>query len=163
MKRIVIILSLIFALAISLSVTIPALADTPSGTTAITGSLATHVEISVPAGFALPELIPGQDSTSAVKTVTVNCNKANWTLAVKEDSGDGKMSDGGNILANALKIKGGDVGSYTALSGTDLKLKDANGAKGTVAVDNIYFQQSTTWDDVAGSYAITVTFTVTPS
>jgi hypothetical protein len=163
MKRTTIILSLIFALAIALSVSIPTLAAN-TGTTVITGTLGAHIDITAdPADFSLPELIPDVASVSDAKTVTVKCNKAGWTLDVEEVSGDGFMS-GTAILTNPLMVQGGDLGTAGWTSVAGAPVLESSGAKtGGTGTDfnDIKFSQTATYDDDPDTYTITVTFTAT--
>jgi hypothetical protein len=165
MKRTVIILSFIFALAIALSASIPTLAATDTKTTTITGTLGGAIEVTAPGDFVIGTLTPDQLTNSSVKTVTVKCNKA-WSLTVADKRGSpvlaGHMDDGTHALTNALTVKGGDQSGYTALSATPVTLK-ASGNPGVNSINDIYFQQDTEWTDDAsvGSYTITVTFTTT--
>ncbi len=94
-------------------------------------------------------------------TATVNSNVA-WTLKAHEASGDGKMAAGTDNLTNALKVKGGDQGTYTALGGdaAPVSLETAGATGGSQAITPITFQQDVLWTDVPGNYTITVTFTV---
>ena len=160
MKRTVIILSLIFALAIVLSVSIPTLAaSTDTGTTTITATLGGHIDITAdPDDFSLPALVPDQNVVSDAKTVSVKCNKAGWTLAVSEVAGDGKMS-GTAALTNPLYVDGGDLTGYTSLA--TAPVLESGGAKtGGTAVDitDIVFQQMATYADDPDTYTITITF-----
>lgn len=166
MKRTLIILSLIFALAIALSASIPTLAsNTDTGTTIITGTIKGSIDITANTPTATitgmdPEVM--KESTTPV-SVTVKSNKAGWKLTVKEDSGgDGYMSNGSVILANPLMVKGGDLGTTltSIVGGPEL---ENNGAKGTAEIISpIIFAQNASWaDDAALTYSITVVFTAT--
>lgn len=165
MKRTVIILSLIFALATALSVTIPTLAASDTGTTTITATMATAIDVTAPANFALGALVPDQATNSSAKTVTVKCNKAGWDLTVSDERitpiSKGHMDDGTTALTNALTAKGGDQTSYAPLSSA-VTLK-SSGSRGSTDITDVLFQQNTVWGDDSsiGTYTITVTFTGT--
>jgi len=166
MKRTVIILSLIFALAIALSVSIPTLAAT--GTTTIIGQVQSAITISaVPASNVnLGSLTPEILAESGTLTVTVKCNSVakTWSLKVKEDgaSPDGKMSSSTDIAFNPLQVRGGDLGT-TTYYGIDTERTligagTATGKSGT-PTSNIQFAQTASYDDDPGDYGITVLFT----
>jgi hypothetical protein len=85
MKRTVIVLSLIFALSIALSVSIPTLAATT--TTTIGGTVQSAITVSVTtAPGDLSTIIPGgADATTGTGVVTVICNdKDGWTLTASD-------------------------------------------------------------------------------
>jgi hypothetical protein len=156
MKRTVIVLSLIFALAIALSASIPTLAATATAGTAITGTLASKVEISAPASYslgALPATVP-----SAV-TVNVKCNKG-WTLTAQAP----KMTDGVNTLQNALE-GAKHLGTYAFLD-TVQTIEPAGAKTGASGVNTAVDLRQTIVDYVDAAtdttpYSTTITFTVT--
>jgi hypothetical protein len=161
MKRTVIILSLIFALVIALSVSIPTLALDDTETTVITGTVPLSINITAhPGDFDLGTLTLDTQIQSGDKTVSVKCNKAGWTLTVAETSGDGFMANGSTPLTEPLYVKGGHLSeTYTGLN-TSPSL-ETSGAKGTVDITDIEFAQTSRDADTAGIYTITVTFTAT--
>jgi hypothetical protein len=172
MKRTVITLSLIFALAIALSASIPTLAAPGSATdtTVITGNIRANIEITAhPADFSLTNMDPGVIKESSPLTVTVHSNKAGWTLDVAETGGavDGKMQSTltpFTALTNPLMVKGGDLGvlpaDYESITGTPRLV--TSGGKGTISTTDIQFAQTADWlDDAALAYTISVIFTAT--
>jgi len=76
MKRIVIILSLIFTLAIALSASIPTLAADPDKDIVITGHVPAVIDVSVDdATLALSgDIIPGEPAVTAGAIVTIQSN-----------------------------------------------------------------------------------------
>jgi hypothetical protein len=163
MKRTVIILSLIFALAIALSASIPTLAA-PTDTTVVSGTVKAAIDVTSPATVSVGDLIPPSASTSADQTVTVKCNKPGWSLAAEDMTvgvNKGHMLNGGTALINHLTIEGGDQVAYAPLSAA-VPIEDGTGAvKGTTTITGITFQQTADWEDVEATYSITVTFTGT--
>jgi len=138
---------------------VPVMAATD--TTDVTGTITATIEVDAPTSANLGDMEPTVAKTleGGDITVTVKCNVDGWTLGAKEDAGDGKMSGTPGTLTNALKIKGGALTTYTALSGTDVMITPTTPVAGETAVNNVNFQQTTTWADKAGSYSITITFT----
>lgn len=167
MKRTVIVLSLIFALAIALSVSIPTLAADDSGTTVITGTLGGHIDITDNTStLSFDALIPDQlVTTNGSASVSVKCNKAGWTLTVEEygAGADQKMAiTAGDIAENELQVRGGDISSWTDI-GPAAELVES-GAKysdtsAVTVINDIQFGQTATYEDDAGEYTITVLFT----
>lgn len=167
MKRTTIILSLIFALAIALSVSIPTLADaSDTGTTVISGTLGGHIDITAnTSDLSLPDLIPDQRVvTTDNASVSVKCNKAGWTLTVQEygAGADQKMSSSTDTAYNSLQVRGGDITSWTnigpaaALENGGAKYSDTHAV---TTINNIQFGQTADYEDDAGVYTITVLFT----
>jgi hypothetical protein len=162
MKRTVIILSLIFALAIALSASIPTLAAT--GTTQVTGSISAVVEITVPTGaVALGDLSPNDllSPKTDTKIVTVKSNK-NWTLTAADTTSPTSYkgyltTSGGTVhLTNVLSVSA--PGHSGDLTGTSLSLN--SGAKTSGTPTTVTFSQTPSWDDeTEGAYTMTVTFT----
>jgi hypothetical protein len=168
MKRTVIILSLIFALAIALSASIPTLAlQTDTGTTTITGTIKGNIDITANSASAtITGMDPGVPKDSSVVSVTVKSNKAGWTLDVEENgvTPDGKMA--GTLtpfpaLTNELYVKGGDIAIAESILGAPQLVE--SGAKSVAnTIGDIYFVQTADWlDDAALTYTITVVFTAT--
>jgi len=145
---------MVFALAAPLAVS-----ASNTGDTTITGTVTGVIEVTVPGGFAMPSLVPGTSPESGAKTATVDCNNTAWELDVKGSDNGFMVDSTPTALANAMKIKGGDINDYTALTGSDQSLK--TGGAGTTTINDIYFQQTVAWTDAPGSYSITVTFTGT--
>ena len=166
MKRTVIVLSLIFALAIALSVSIPTIADSDSGNTVVSGTLSKHIDITAVSDAALAiTLIPESPQVSEAVTVSVKSNAA-WSLTVIEVDGgvDGLMNTSANAahLTNALKVWSFVTSDYADLSGSPVTIKN-DGTKTTggsaYTTPNITFQQEAEYDDTPGDYSINVQFT----
>lgn len=165
MKKLVLLLSIVFAVAMALSITIPALASS-SDTTNITGSVQTAIDVNAPNTVSVGNLVPGTASESFYKTVTVKCNKAGWTLTVSDEWNDppqlGHMiADLGTetaALLNPIEVKG-NARPYAYLN-TSVLLEDGSGASmGITNITDLRFRQFTDWNDALGNYIITVTFT----
>lgn len=133
-----------------------------SGTTEVSGTVAAAIEVTAPAPASLGSMDVGDNELASNITVTVNCTSLTWTLGAREDGGDGKMSGTPGTLLNALKIRGGDQSSYTALSGTDVLLEDTGAtAAGQTDISDVNFQQTVEYADQVGTYSINITFTGT--
>jgi hypothetical protein len=153
------VIAISLSLVLILLLVLPVSAQADSGNVQILGSVSSTITVTVPGTFAMPDFVPGNNSTSSAKAVTVNTNGVHWTLKVVESgtSPDGKMSGTNGTLTNTLKVKGGDVADYTSLA-SEVTLKTGS-VTGESQINNIYFQQSVASGDVAGEYSITVTFT----
>jgi len=162
MKRTVIILSLIFALAIALSASIPTMAVTTQ-TTWVKGTVPSAVDIQAMTNVSLPTLNPGTTVNTEPTGLTVNVksNKANWTLKVKDNVGSGYMQNA-SALIWPLQVKGGTVSSYTSISGSDLTLT-STGAKGNPTPIAVNFSQQVDWADNPADYSIQLIFTASPA
>jgi len=157
------ILAIVGVLGLMAALAMPMAALAAVGTTEVTGTVAVAIEVTAPAGAGLGSMDIGNNTLASDITVTVNCTQKNWTLGAKEAGGDGKMSGTPGTLANALKIKGGDIADYTALSGSDVLLEDSGAAAaGQTDIDDVNFQQTVVYADTAGAYSINITFTGTP-
>lgn len=155
MKRTTIILSLIFALAIALSVSIPTLAA-ESGTTTVTGALAPKIDVTAPSGFALTLDPAASPATGTATAGNVKANKDGWTVTVTGDHAsmysatlvDGLDADFQvNIGSGLVDIDTAPTltGSKTGGSGVSIPLS---------------VSQAVSWDDEAASdYQIVITFT----
>jgi hypothetical protein len=167
MKRTVIILSLIFALAIALSVGIPSLAAT-SGTdvVTITGHVNAVIEVSPTTNtIALGDLTPSAPLTpvTGTTTVTVKCN-AGWTLTATDTTtptaGIGYMTNGAVAhLTNYLIVSSNGGGSPSGNLASPLILNTGTHTSGTATLVTV--SQTPDWADAAGSYAMTMTLTGT--
>ena len=161
MKKPAILLSIVFAVATALSITIPALAAS-SATVNVTGSIQTAIEVSSPMFVLLGSLPPAAPTESANKNVTVRCNKAGWTLTVSDITGApvGHMKNGDYTahLINPLEVKGNGK-AYAALE-SPVTLVNAGGV-GTTNISDVRFRQVTDWTDPIDSYGMVVLFTAT--
>jgi len=138
----------------------PVMVLAATGDTSIYGQVPGDLSISTPGTFSLESLNPGTTVDSNAKTVTIGGNSSNWTLTVSENGGgDGKMArSDSHPLTNPLKVMGGDVKSYTSLASPVTLQSAGNGA---VTISDIYFEQIVDAGELAGTYSITVVFTVT--
>jgi hypothetical protein len=160
MKRITIFLSLIFALAIALSASIPTLAASDSGTTVISGTLAAKIEVTAPSAISLtldPDASP--ETGSSVSDGHVKSNKA-WTLTASDlkETGDGYMTSvtASTALDTEFQINLNGEGLTGAAAGDSIAGSPGNGLANdfTFAVS-----QAVTWEDApADDYTITITF-----
>jgi hypothetical protein len=166
MKKTVILLSLIFALAIALSASIPTLAASTSSSTTISGTVNTVMEVSttsVNLGDLTPVGVTPTAITNSATSVTVRCNKVGWSLMATDISGYptylGHMTASGGTLglANALSLTAtGSSGTLDA-SGVTLVTSGARGGGST----SLTYSQLPSWQDLAGSYTMTIQFTGT--
>ena len=163
LKKLALLLSIVFAVAIALSITIPALAAS-SDTTTVSGSVQTTIEVYAPGTVSLGNLIPGTSTESINQNVTVRCNKAGWTLTVSDDRkhpvNKGHMEAGTIALANSLEVKGNGK-PYAYLNTTWVTLVDKTGGVGITNISDVRFRQATDWADTIETYSFTVTFTAT--
>ena len=165
MKKRILAIASVLALVMVLAVPTTVLADV----TDITATNPKAVEVSDMTNVELADLSLSAPVASAVQTLTVQANSANWTLTVHEAAGDGKMScaDPEDILTSAMRVKGGDQTGYANLGGNGAEVSLVAGTSALSlatgnTIDNIFFEQPlVVYGDLAGSYSITLTFTVT--
>ena len=164
MRKLGLLLSIVFAAAMALSITIPALAA-DSDTTTITASFQTAIDVNAPSTISVGTLVPDTASESFNKSVIVKCNKAGWILTVSDEWNEpshlGHMiADLGTeivALINPLEVKG-NAQPYASLT-APVTLVNAGGV-GITNISDVRFRQATEWADaVNGVYTITVTFT----
>ena len=172
MKKTVIILSLILALATALSVGIPALAAT-SGTTLVSGSLAGTVDVTAPAPQSIT-LVPDTSPSSSSTTIGIRCNKIGWGLTCYVNASTMKSSSTpADTLGQPLYITVGSLvtNQSIGLSTSPLTIVTAGVApsttKGSGLMNTGYgitFQQPTSYADTAHTdYQILVTFVGAPN
>jgi len=162
MKKAAVILSFIFALALALSLTVPAIAaSTDSGTTAVTGTLGGNIDVTAPSAISLT-LISGDTATNSSTDGNVKCNK-NWSLTASDEkaSNDGYMTSATATkpaLDNELQLNiNGSATYYGAGTGQTIT-GTKTGGDGTALP--LYVSQAVSWnDDPANDYTITITFT----
>ncbi len=165
MKKTIIALTLVVAIAIALSITIPTLAaNTGTDVTTITGHVKSVIEVS-PAISSIPlgDLTPGGTNPAVIgsTTVTVKCNTA-WTLAAADTTtatpAKGHMISGTASLHNALLVT---VPVSGDLTGTSLAITSGGHTSGTDTL--VTFSQTPDWSDAPATadYTMTVTFTGT--
>ena len=167
MKKTIIALTLVVAMAIALSVTIPTLAAT-SGTdvVTITGTVTTGIEVTpTTATIALSSLSPVSPLTAVngTTTVTVKCNGA-WTLKATDTTTGSTslghmMATGPLYLTNYLSVSSNGSGSPTGNLATALQLNSGAHTSGTSTLVTV--SQLPDWADAAGSYTMTMTLTGT--
>ena len=153
MKRTVILLSLIFALAIALSVSIPTLAASSDNTT-VSGNLGAKIEVTAPSAISLtldPNASPAT-GTSATPG-SVKSNRA-WTVTVTGDETTMYSQAAPTTKLAApfqVNLGSGLVDISTAPTCTGAK---TSGTSITLSVS-----QAVSWlDDPASDYQIVLTF-----
>ena len=164
MKKTIIALTLVIAIALTLAVTIPTLALT-SGTdvVTITGTVNSLIEVSPATNtIALGDLTPSGSllAVNGTTTVTVKCN-AGWTLKATDTTsptaGIGYMTNGSTAhLTNYLIVSGP---SGTGPLATALTLNSGTKTASTATVVNV--SQTPSWSDAPGSYTMNMTLTGT--
>lgn len=151
MKRIVIILSLIVALVIAFSASIPTLAANDSKPTTVSGTVPTMIEVTAPSGLTLtldPSI--GWATNTSASNGNIKSNK-DWTLTVSNSSG--YMMNGSTPLYDQLRINVAGQGLKNASPGDTV-----TGGKGASHPISFAVNQSVAWTDDPGSYSITITF-----
>ena len=168
MKRTVIILSLIFALAIALSVTVPALAANPVSTT-ITGTVTGKIDLTKPNDFTLNGGTAMQPSGTAYTgnsgaTGLVQCNQG-WQVTANHSTGL-MAATGPKYLAEQIKIQlTGGTTSGTLQDATVGSTTSDTVKTGTPSDHNkgialtLSASQLVTYADEPGSYSITIVLT----
>lgn len=154
MKRTVIILSLIFALAIALSVTVPTLAATDTKTTTVSGTVPTQIEVTAPTSITGLNLDPASSPATGSSGTpgNVKSNKA-WTLNASDTTNGGYMKNGATPLGAKLQINVAGNGLVNADAG-----QIVTGSKGASNSISFAISQAVGWSDDPGSYSITITF-----
>ena len=166
MKRTTIILSLIFALAIALSVSIPTLAANPVNTI-ITGTVTGKIDLSAPSTFSLgtnmqPSVTPYTANSGA--TGMVYCNKG-WSVTANHATGT--MFDGGSsYLVDQIKVQltggntGGTLQDATVGSTTSDTVKTGTAGDHNKGVAlTLAASQLVNYVDAPGAYTITIVLT----
>ena len=164
MKK-VLVLAMALTLMAALAMPMAALAA-ESDTTEVSGTVAAAIEVTAPAPASLGDMVVGDNELASNITVTVNCTSLSWTLGAADKRvspvSAGHMDDNTTALTNALKIKGGDQGSYAALSASDVLLETSGAASaGETDISDVNFQQTVEYADQVGTYSIVITFTGT--
>ena len=179
MKKLVITLSLVLALVIAATVSVPMLmasvpvlavgTDINMGDTTLSVTINGTVEIGTPIDptteMTPPVSIPG--NASAAVPVTVSSNVAHWTLKVVDNRSvgtpipvKGYMDNGvGTTLLSPLSVMGGDQATLAPLT-SDVSLETDGAAGGPFAV-TATFSQPIAIGDGPGTYNITVSFIAT--
>jgi hypothetical protein len=161
MKRTVIILSLIFALAISLSVSIPTLAV--SDTTTISGTLAPKIVVTAASDISSIALVAGATATGSSGTGgSVSCNKP-WSITISDEktSNDGYMTSATatkTALDSPFQIDVEGAGLVNAATGVTLS---AQAKPGNSDISLAYSQPVSYSDDPAIDYTIDIIFNAT--
>jgi len=122
----------ILALVGVLAVPMPAFAADDTDTTTASGNPTAAIETTITGSISGMTLTVGgtnEDTTSV--DMNVKCNTGTWTVKVKEvvdgnNAADGKMASyngtayvsGGEVLANAIKVKSSVTNTYVDLSDT---------------------------------------------
>ena len=162
MKKRNLFISLAIALVLTAAMAVPVMAG-DTGTTGITGDVPSTVEITAPSGITLASLVPSTTVTGTSGTAgTVNCNEASWTVTALDSTG--------SLAGYMLETTSGDKLSSLAaefqisLDG-GLTLADAStGITYTSSPETLPLDvsQVVPADAIAGSYSITITFTLIP-
>lgn len=167
MKKTIIALTLVLAIALTLSITIPALAADPTvDTTTITGTVPQVLEVTAPADITVPglDLQPGSTVTTPLSAGGDVVANVPWTLTVK----DIKVTDAGYMTSATLTDKLDSKFQFVAnkAGGTNI-LANADAAQtisGTGAAHtaiSFAFSQAVSWtDSPATDYTIDITFDV---
>ena len=167
MKKLVITLSLVLALVIAATVSLPALAADPTTTISVTipaniididlGDLEDPIDLTgatptVP-GTSTPEDITG--GTNAENGITLQV--ADLRSHASPIPVKGYMDDAVDTpLTNPTEVQGGEVLSWAEL--TDDQTLYTGTGPGTFTIAGVQFQQKIDYTDPAGTYSITVTF-----
>jgi hypothetical protein len=157
----VVVLTLLAALLVPATV----FAD-DTGTIGVTGDVPSTLTLTLPAGpIALSALTVGETKDSSAQEITVATNDpGGLTLKVRDNIQEttiGKMVSGENVLTNPLKVKGGDIASYTALSteAAGTVLIKTNEAAEEITIADFSVQQQVLWDDpIDDGYSLTLYF-----
>ena len=159
MKRTAIILSLIFALATAVSVSIPTLAAT-SGTTPVTGSLAAKIDVVAPSALATLTLDPAASpATGTATNGSVKCNHDNWTVTVTSAPVSGQLTSNGSpsdYLSAVLQVNIGNGGGLVNITNNPT-LTGVSRTAGTPI--QLSVSQAVGWTDVPHTdYYLVITF-----
>jgi|GEM_PF-4089141 len=129
-------------------------------TAALSATATQAQEVYLAADAAIPATVPGTAS-SGTGSVGINSN-VNWDLSVQgTDGGHLKHTTiATEIATNALLVS---IGTTTDqdLTGSAVEILD-NQAYGGSIVKSATYKQTFTYDDLAGAYGITVTWTIAP-
>lgn len=165
------ILTLALALSLLVALVIPASAAlAQTGTTGVSGTLATTYTITPPATIDFGLISAAGPYTSIDYPVTASTNDGLITsvdIGVADASANaGFLTLGANSFATALTAKGGDIVAYAAVSGTDIMLESLEPLAGPGSYTLIDFsvEQTIVAGDLvlpAGAYSTTLTFTAT--
>ena len=155
---------MVVAIAIALSITIPALAESgfDHDSTNVQGTVKATIDVDSPNSAILltTQIIPG-DTAAGSGIVNVLCNKNTWSLAASATA-PGKMTDGhGNTLHNALQVQD-SASAYQELGGAAITLISGQSATtSTPQGVTANFHQLGDWNDIASgyNYSLSVTFT----
>lgn len=163
MRKLVITLSLVMALAIAAAVSLPVLA-VDLGTTTLSVTIPEGViEVTPPADATMSPATPTTPGNTSPLTVTVSSN-GNWSLTAKDArtsfaawQSKGHMDNASLSikLINPTEVKGGLIAPWGNLE-TDQVLQTGNA--GSSSVSDIVFQQRVEYTDKPGTYTIVVTF-----
>lgn len=155
-------LALVAVLAVPFSVS--------AASTDITGSITVTLTLTAPGNITLGELALGQNVGIAAPGSVVS-NRAGWTLSVVDSkiNNNGYMTVGGEDSPSAVKLAGplaydimgqwaGSVITYQS----SFEFLSGYGQVGTCSIP-LKVEQNVVGSDAAGSYKITLTYTVTPA
>jgi len=163
-KKRLIIIAALAALAALLAIPAVVMGDA-TDTTTVTGQIGTYYTIDAPDNFSMT-ITASTGGNSGNKTLTAKTNddtKTSVSISVKEADGDGKLSNGSNVLSSALQLSGSGLNTVT-LSGTDQPLIQNGSLTGTPktwSVTDLVIAQPAFNEVPAGNYNATITFTAT--
>jgi hypothetical protein len=168
MKKRILSIALILALIAALAAPLAVYA---ANTTEIDGILGSTATLNAPTVATFTTFAVGDNSGSATAGSVVTSGTNSWTLTVADakSNNNGKMTVGGTDDAGAIKltdpllvgITSGSVGTISSYESA-LQAAGGYGANGTFSIP-LFFKQTIVTGDPAGSYKITLTYTLTPS
>jgi hypothetical protein len=161
MKRILT-LGIVLALMAALVIPGAVIANGAPPTTDVTGTIVeAEVTVTSPSAIAFGNFVFGdnikQSTTDGAINVTAGSRdepNVPWKVTANEDSGDGYMSDNGNLLTNELEIS--EDGSTWELADPGNGLLYTGTGNSTFA---FHAKQVIAGDEEPGAYSITITFT----
>ncbi len=170
MKRIILTLAAIISLVgVMVSpMTVMATPGTGDLDTLVTGEIVSYYTVAAPLNFTMANLLPagGNSGSKTLAVATNDAVMANVKVEVKGTSGqDGRLKSATDPLSSALILTGTGLTTRT-LSDNDQTLIAAGSLEGadvekTWSVADLVITQPAFTAVAAGTYTITITFTVT--
>jgi hypothetical protein len=163
------ILSLAIALGLIAVIALPMTAW--AATTDIEGSLGITATLNAPSLSSFTTFTVGDNTGSATAGSVITSGTTSWALTVADakTNNNGKMTVNGENSSGAIKLTnaiqvGMTAPTVGAISEYQTALQGASGYSdnGTFSIP-LFFKQTIVTDDTAGSYKITLTYTLTPS
>ena len=158
------VLALVAVMAMPLAVSA---AGSDSGGTTVEGEMGDTYSIAIGTN---PINLGTLSTTTAVQssafTITVTTNTTDTSVKIGVNGIDGKLSNGGTVLNEALQIKSTTLGQATYSNITSSKVDfvtSLNASSGSASADDVQIQQPaiTNTNPAAGTYSETITFTAT--